>query len=259
MQKRFASMRPSADLSQITALLSVPDRSDSSPGVPFDITQVSAAQAEITIYDLIGWDGVTAAQFIKELNAVRASHITLRVSSDGGVVSDGLAIYSALLRHPAKIHAYVDGMAASAASFVVMAGDIVTMSPKSRMMIHDAVMVAGGPADFLRQQANILDKESDNIAAIYADKAGGTVEEWRDRMKAETWFSDREAVEAGLADNIDGVEIEAKVEPIVNEAEPEEPHGTVETQEPEPTPVDFAGLMDEIADELTEEELYATA
>jgi ATP-dependent protease ClpP protease subunit len=96
----------------------------------------------------------------------------------------------------------VDGVAASAASFIAMAGDSIKMAPQSMMMIHDAAGLVIGNADDMREMAALLEKTSDNIAAVYAQRAKGTQEDWRAAMKAETWYTDQEAVDAGLADEI---------------------------------------------------------
>jgi hypothetical protein len=96
----------------------------------------------------------------------------------------------------------VDALAASIASVIAMAGDRVIMSPGSQMMIHDANGVACGEPDELRKYADFLDAQSDNIASIYAERAGGTALQWRKRMQAETWYFADEAVAAGLADEV---------------------------------------------------------
>ncbi|MFW5899545.1 MAG: phage major capsid protein, partial [Jiangellaceae bacterium] len=126
----------------------------------------------------------------------------LHVNSPGGLVFDGVAIYSALRNHPATVDVSIDGLAASAASFVAMAGDSIAIEKPAKMMIHDAAgLVIGNAADML-EMATLLDELSDTIADIYAERAGGTAEQWRQRMRDETWFSAQQAVEAGLADQI---------------------------------------------------------
>jgi ATP-dependent protease ClpP protease subunit len=154
------------------------------------------------IYGDIGSWGITAAQCVAELSEIDAPAIDVYVNSPGGEVFDGLAIYNALRNHPAKIMVRVDALAASIASVIAMAGDRVAMSPGSQMMIHDASGVSCGDAAELRQYADFLDAQSDNIASIYAERAGGTVKQWRTRMTAETWYFADEAVAAGLADEV---------------------------------------------------------
>lgn len=216
--QRFQSLKPVADLPQLLAVIGSkkPSNGLSPQGGWYSIKNVSEAEAEVHIYDEIGYFGVTASDFIRDISAIKASSITLRINSPGGDVFDGVAIYNAIQRHKATVTAYVDGIAASAASFIAMAADRVVMSPHSQMMIHEASGLVIGNADDMRQMSEILDKSSDNIASIYAKKSGGTTEEWRARMKEETWMSDKEAVELGLADEIDGedeqpVKVAAKV------------------------------------------------
>lgn len=177
-------------------------------GTWFSIKNLSNEATELYIYDEISSYGVTAADFVAALNAVNASRITLRINSPGGDVFDGLAILNALRAHPANVDVIVDGIAASAASFIAMAGNTVLMSQQSMMMIHDGSGFVIGNAKDMREMADLLDKTSDNIAAVYAKRTGKSKEEWRDAMLAETWYSDEEAVRAGLADGIVGVEAE---------------------------------------------------
>lgn len=160
--------------------------------------------ATIHVYDEIGYWGVTAQDFVAELQGVTAGRIELHVNSPGGDVFDGIAIMQALKSHSAHVTVTVDSLAASIASVIAMAGDRVVMAKNATMMIHDGHSLAIGNAADMRQTADLLDKVSDNIASVYAERAGGTVEEWRDRMRAETWYSADEAVAAGLADEVLG-------------------------------------------------------
>lgn len=158
--------------------------------------------ASISIYGDIGSWGITAASFVDELKTIDATEIQLNISSPGGEVFDGLAIHNALRSHRARVMVQVDSLAASIASVIAMAGDRIVMSPHSQMMIHDAQGVSCGSPEELREYADFLDRQSDNIAGVYAERAGGTVKQWRARMKAETWYFADEAVEAGLADEV---------------------------------------------------------
>lgn len=160
--------------------------------------------AEILIYDEIdSWFGFSAEQFVRDLAALDAEQINLRINSPGGSVFDGIAIMNAISAHPAPVTAYVDGLAASAASFIAIAADEVVMRPGSEFMIHDAWGVSIGNAEDMAAMAEQLDRTSGTLAQLYADKSGGTVDEMRDLMRAETWFSADEAVEAGLADRVE--------------------------------------------------------
>lgn len=158
---------------------------------------------QILIYDEIGGSlGISADEFVSDLNAITAKNINVRINSPGGSVFDAIAIYNALVAHPANITTYVDALAASAASIVALSGDKVVMMLGSQMMIHDALGQEIGNAADMRIMAKFLDQQSDNIASMYAAKAGGTLEDWRATMIAERWYMANEAVEAGLADEI---------------------------------------------------------
>src|SRR5262245_8969950 len=163
-----------------------------------------ADAAEVYIYDEIGYWGTTAKDFVDELHAVTAPRIDLHINSPGGDVFDGVAIYQALKDHPAEVISQVDSLAASAASFIAMAGPRIVMTRNATMIIHDAFGIGIGNAADMRDRADRLDKVSENIADIYFQRAGGTVTAWRDAMRAETWYSADEAVAAGLADEVKG-------------------------------------------------------
>lgn len=162
----------------------------------------TTAAAEVMIYDEIGYWGVTAADFAKDLKAIDSDTITVRLNSPGGEVYDGVAILNALRNHKATVTVVVDGIAASAASFIAMAGDEIVMCRNAELMIHDSWGWCSGNAEEMAKAAAELDRVSDNIASIYAERAGGTTEEWRALMREETWFSAQEAVDAGLADRV---------------------------------------------------------
>lgn len=158
--------------------------------------------ATVHLFDEIGYFGVSAADFVRDLKDVTAGTIELHVNSPGGDVFDGFAILNSLRQHPARVVAIVDGLAASAASFIAVGADEVVMARNSELMVHEASGVAIGPASEMTKMAEELEHFSDNIASIYADKAGGTVADWRKVMQAETWYSADEAVDAGLADRV---------------------------------------------------------
>lgn len=156
----------------------------------------------VYLYDEIGMFGVTASDFVAELANVNTKAIDLHINSPGGSVFDGIAIHAALVNHKATVNTVVDGIAASAASFIAMAGDTRGIEKPASMMIHDASGLVLGNAADMRSMADLLDQMSDTIAGIYADRAGGTVNDWRDSMRAETWFTSSQAVAAGLADAV---------------------------------------------------------
>jgi len=176
------------------------------------VPEISDGIATLRLYDPIddwGGDwGVSAKEFASALGALPADvhTINLHINSPGGLVYEGIAILNQLRQHSARVVAIVDGLAASAASFIATGSDEVRMAPNTQLMIHDAWGLAIGPAATVRDAADRLDRISDNIASIYAAKAGGTTEDWRSAMLAESWYSAEEAIAAGLADSIVGAE-----------------------------------------------------
>lgn len=174
------------------------------------IRNASADTAELEIYGVIGggmWsDGISAGDVNALLKDVSAPNLHVRINSGGGDYFQGVAIHTALARHPATVTAFVDGMAASAASVIMLAGDVVEIAPGAMVMIHDAMTGPYGNAATLRREADLLDKVSEVIAELYADRAGEDAAHWRNLMTVNgedgTWFTADEAVECGLADRV---------------------------------------------------------
>lgn len=171
----------------------------------YRITNQAGGPVVVDIFDEIGFWGVNAAAFQRELAQVSASEITVNLSSPGGEIFEGIAIYNALRTHPANVTVRVSALAASIASVIAQAGDKIVMLSGAQMMIHEGSGLCMGNAAEMQQMAELLDRQSDNIATIYAERAGGTAGEWRTRMRAETWFSAQEAVDAGLADEVEAL------------------------------------------------------
>lgn len=168
--------------------------------------------ATVYVYDEIGgsW-GVDAKTFARDLDEITVPKISVRINSPGGSVFDGIAIHSSLLHHPSKVRTYVDGLAASAASVIAMGADPydeaadtggVWVMPGGQMMIHDASMTDDGTAADKAHAQTYLDRQSQNIATMYAGRAGGDPAVWRELMLAETWAFADEAVDLGLADKV---------------------------------------------------------
>lgn len=156
--------------------------------------------ADVLIYDYIGWGGVTASDFAKELKAITATTINVRINTPGGDVFDGLAIFNSLKEHGATIHVQVDGLAASIGSIIAMAGHTITMAESSFMMVHHPWGLTIGNAADMREMASVLDKIAGSLAEIYARRAKTSTEQAQSWMDAETWFTAEEARDAGLAD-----------------------------------------------------------
>lgn len=152
-----------------------------------------------------GFWGVSAKEVAEALDALDESvtDITVRINSVGGSCFEGLAILNLLRAHPARVTAVVDGIAASAASFIATGVDETVMSPGTTMMIHDPWSSAWGcNAEEMRKAAGVLDKIASAMAELYAEAAGGTADDWRAVMVEETWYTASEAVEAGLAQRV---------------------------------------------------------
>lgn len=164
-------------------------------------------RAEIYVYGVIGVDwfgeGVTAKQFaadLKKLGAVQT--IDLRINSDGGVVTDARAMYNLLVEHKAKVITHIDGIAASAASFLAMAGEEIEIAEGGFFMIHNARMMTFGEAEDFERAATVLRTVNDTIRETYAARTGQTAEKLKAWMDAETWFSGNEAVANGFATRV---------------------------------------------------------
>lgn len=164
---------------------------------------VSGGPSDIYIYDEVGGFGVSSGDFLNELRGIKGA-LNLHLNSPGGDVFDGLAIYQAMKARNEPTTVHIDGLAASIASVIAQGADKVVMAPKASMMIHDGWTMTMGNAADMRKTADLLDRTSNTIASVYADRAGGSVEFWRERMQEETWYSADEALAAGLVDEIEG-------------------------------------------------------
>jgi ATP-dependent protease ClpP protease subunit len=193
----------------------------SKPRAPKDVPGLSVRNEggtrELMIYGRIGgggWfsEGISAADVAAALRELGAGHVDVRINSGGGDVFDGVAIHSLLARHTGGTTVYIDGLAASAASFIAMAGDRIVMARNAFFMIHDGMTGTYGNPKTHRRSADLLDKVSDNIADMYAERAGEDPEYWRNLMSENdedgTWYTGQEALEAGLVDEITGAEDE---------------------------------------------------
>jgi len=158
--------------------------------------------AEIIIYDVIGWPYNDAFDLVRSLGEITAKNITVRINSPGGDVFDGVAIFNALREHSAHVTTKIEGMAASMASVVALAGDEVQAHKNTMYMIHDPwVMLAGNQYD-LREVADLLQKIGGNLLDIYYDKSNIGKRELKAMMKEETWFTAAEAKDRGLIDTV---------------------------------------------------------
>ena len=161
-------------------------------------------EATVYLYDIIGgwWGGVDAQTFVKDLNALTTNTIHLRINSPGGDVFEGRAIATALRAHKAKVVAHIDGVAASAASFIAMAADEIEIAQGAFVMIHNGWTFAMGNRNDLRDAANMLEKFDESIVTDYHQRTGNDKDKIRAWLDAETWFSSEEAVQHKFADRL---------------------------------------------------------
>lgn len=168
------------------------------------VNKVNDEMAEVFVYgDIGGWmDGIGAEEFARELKALKVTDITARINSGGGSVFEGQAIYNSLVNHPARVNVVIDGIAASIASVIAMAGDNISITEGSHIMVHKPWSMAVGDANSMRKEAEVLDSLESGIIDIYAARTGKSREKLEKWVSEETWFKGAAAVDAGFADNV---------------------------------------------------------
>tara|TARA_R100001440_G_scaffold59352_1_gene79124 strand:+ start:6950 stop:7936 length:987 start_codon:yes stop_codon:yes gene_type:complete len=164
--------------------------------------QNKAEVVEISIYDEIGDYGTSAKQFIDDLKSVGSKDITIRMNSVGGSVFDGLAIYNVLRSHQGYVKVKIEGLSASIASIIALAGDDIEMAENGFFMIHNPFGKSMGGADDMRKTADLLDKIKQELINIYANKTQLSEETISSMMDEETWLTSQEAKEMGFIDTI---------------------------------------------------------
>ena len=181
------------------------------------VAKADSDDVEIFLYDAIvsteeeaeWWGGVAPESFVKAVYGVaKDATINLRINSPGGSVFAARAMEQALREHKGRVVVHIDGLAASAATFIAMAGDEVVMAKGALFMIHKAWTGMWGNSADLRKEADLLDKIDGTLADTYAEKTGKDVAQVSEWMAAETWFTAAEALEQGFATSI--AETEAK-------------------------------------------------
>lgn len=173
----------------------------------YRVINKDAERGEIWLYGVIGsdffGDGVTAKQFAADLKKLGGvGQIDLRINSDGGVVTDARAMYNLLIEHQAKVHVHIDGIAASAASFIAMAGDTISIAEGGFVMIHNARSVTIGDAEDHRRMVTVLEQVNQTIVDTYVARTQQDEKKIRKWMNEETWFTGKEALANGFADKI---------------------------------------------------------
>jgi len=191
----------------------------SRPGVSSDITPkalerwnpaIQAAaedETSISIFDQIGYDGwtgegTTAKRIAAALRSIGGADVTVNINSPGGDVFEGLAIYNILREYKGAVKVNILGLAASAASFIAMAGDEVRIARAGFLMIHNSWVMAVGNRNDLREVAETLEPFDRAMADIYSARTGQSQEEMLSMMDAETWIGGSDAIEAGFADDL---------------------------------------------------------
>lgn len=212
--------------------------------------EATPTDATVYLYDAIVnsaeeaayFGGVDPKTFIASIKAIDAPVINLRINCPGGSVFAGRAMEQALREHPAKVIAHIDGYSASAASFVMMAADEISIAPGAMVMIHKAWTMAFGNADDLVQQAALLEKIDGTLVDTYATRTLQDPKQIADWMAAETWFTAQEALDAGFADVI--ASTKAKAQAWDMSAYENAPKQLVADPEPTPEPAfDNAALL----------------
>lgn len=169
----------------------------------FEIKNADSDHPEIFLYDAIGdWYGIGAETVAKALRELDGKDVALRINSPGGDVFEGRAMATAIAQHKGKVTAYIDGLAASAATYVALAANEVVMAQGSFFMIHNAWTLAMGNADELAETSALLRKVDASIVDDYRRKTGADDAQLRDWMKAETWFTADEAKQHGFVDRL---------------------------------------------------------
>lgn len=161
---------------------------------------------DIWIYDVIGDDwydpSLTAKELCQKIAAIDTDEIVLHFNSPGGSVSDGIAIYNALITHPAKVTSLVEGWTGSIATVIALAAETVEMFDNVMFMIHNPWGIKVGNAAEMREYADYLDRVGELMAKVYMGRCSKSAEELQDALDAETYLTAEEAVEWGFVDSI---------------------------------------------------------
>lgn len=163
-------------------------------------------------YDWIGWDAVYPGKVSTLLDG--ADEVEVNINSNGGDVFAASEIYTLLSQHSGMVTVNIQGLAASAASVIAMAGDVVHISPTAQIMIHKAWTIADGNADDMAHTSEFLDGIDDSIMNAYVVKTGLDKSELSNMMAKETWLTANQAVDYGFADDV--MDFGRSKEPVLN-------------------------------------------
>lgn len=168
----------------------------------FKVQAISDDETEIMIYDVIGWPFISADDFVRALAGITAKTVTVRINSPGGDVFDGMAIFNALKNYSGKVVTRIEGIAASMASVIALAGKEVQAYANTMYMIHEPYAFTAGNQYSLRELADILEKMSGQMIDIYSSNASPGKREIAQMMKDEAWLTAKEAKEKGFIDTV---------------------------------------------------------
>jgi len=168
----------------------------------FKVQAISDDETEIMIYDVIGWPFISADNFVRALAEITAKTVTVRINSPGGDVFDGMAIFNALKTYNGKVVTRIEGIAASMASVIALAGKEVQAYANTMYMIHEPYAFTAGNQYSLRELADILEKMSGQMIDIYSSNASPGKREIAQMMKDEAWLTAKEAKEKGFIDTV---------------------------------------------------------
>lgn len=167
-------------------------------------------ETEVYVYDEIGFYGIRASDFLRDIKAVTTPNMKLRLSTPGGVVTEAHAMFNGLVEHPSKVTTHIDALAASMGSILALTGSEknggggIHMAKNAFYMIHNPWGVAIGDDDDMMKTAEVLGKMKGVMANAYQDVSGKDLDEILGMMKAETWFTAEEAKAAGFIDSVIG-------------------------------------------------------
>lgn len=167
------------------------------------ITTAAGERPVVWLYEDIGaaFGGVSADEFRQVLGTIPAKEpIDLRINSGGGIFTESIAIFTNLRQRKGSVFVYVDGLAASGASIVAMAGKSIEMARGSWLMVHEARALGEGKASDMRKAADRLEAINRQLIDIYSPRWKGTQDELVAALAEETWLTEDQAVEMGLAD-----------------------------------------------------------
>jgi ATP-dependent Clp protease protease subunit len=185
-------------MKKLLQLLATNARADAAPAI-------RAEAGAVYVYDVIDRDwGASAKALVEALASMKGQPVALHINSPGGDVFEARAMVAAIRAHGAPVTTYIDGLAASAATYLALAGDKVHINDGGLFMVHNSWTLAWGNKHEMRTTADLLDKIDGTIAADYARKTGAGVEQIASWMDAETWFTAEEAKAAGFVDEITG-------------------------------------------------------